>query len=94
MKQVISFLAVFMFAGLANAEGFYAGGAVGFGSADYRGEAVVGPISSYDDDQTVAAIKGVGGYRVNRYFALEISLLGAGWDGDNNWNNNENHTEK
>ena len=63
----------------ANAEGFYAGGSIGWAEAE------VAPNTSFVlvSDDTLALIKGVGGYRVNDYLAVEGSLVGASNDEDN-----------
>jgi len=64
---------------LANAEGFFAGGSIGFGEAEIKPGT---PLVSLTDD-TLASVKGIGGYRVNDYLAVEGSLVGAANDEDN-----------
>ena len=71
-------------ASTAHAEGFYAGGSVGFGDATLRSN------SQFNDpDDRLFVIKGIGGYRVNEFFAVEGTITGAtndeyddGFDGE------------
>ncbi|MGI9309133.1 MAG: outer membrane beta-barrel protein [Gammaproteobacteria bacterium] len=85
MKKIIACIAVLTYAGTANAEGFYVGGAIGFGEAEFQADEISsGPLAGtpLDDSERVGAIKAIGGYRANRWISLEASLVGAGWDGD------------
>jgi hypothetical protein len=66
---------------VANAEGFYAGGAVGWAEAEV---APGTPFVGITDD-TLALVKGVGGYRVNPYLAVEGSLVGSSNDEDHQY---------
>ena len=67
---------------LVSAEGFYAGGSIGFGEAEY---------SASDDfffaegDDTVAGVKAVGGYRINNFLAVEANLVGVANDEDDSF---------
>jgi len=64
-----------LLASTAHAEGFYLGGSVGFGDATLRAN------GQFDDpDDALFAIKGIGGYRVNEFFAFEGSIIGASND--------------
>lgn len=64
---------------LAFAEGFFAGGSIGFSEAEVKPGT---PFVSATDD-TLALVKGIGGYRVTDYLAVEGSLVGAANDEDN-----------
>jgi hypothetical protein len=83
-KFATLFSASMILAGAANAEGFYVGGSFG------AGDATLSTNVQFDDpDDRLYLAKGFGGYRVNKYFAVEGSLLGAsnddyddGFDGD------------
>jgi hypothetical protein len=78
--------ASFFLASTAHAEGFYAGGSTGFGDATLRSD------TQFDDlDDKLFLIKGIGGYRVNKFFAVEGTIIGAtndewgdGFDGEAN----------
>jgi hypothetical protein len=58
----------------AQAQGFYAGGGAGIGEVEYRSDFGFDP--GVEDD-TVGAVIGIGGYRVNRFFAMEANLVGV-----------------
>ncbi len=83
-KFTILFGVSLFLASTAHAEGFYAGGSVGFGDATLRSN------SQFDDpDDRLFVIKGIGGYRVNEFFAVEGTIIGAtndeyddGFDGE------------
>jgi hypothetical protein len=83
-KFAAAFGASMLLCSAANAEGFYVGGAFG------AGDATLGADTQIDDPKDrLYLAKGFGGYRVNDYFAVEGSLLGAsnnnyndGFDGD------------
>jgi len=61
-----------LFAGVANAEGFFVGGSFG------AGDATLSTNTQFPDpEDRLYLLKGFGGYRVNNYFAVEASLLGA-----------------
>ena len=62
-----------------NAEGFYAGGSIGWAEAEVAPNT---PFVGINDD-TLALVKGFGGYRVNDYLAVEGSLVGSSNDEDN-----------
>ena len=61
------------------AEGFFAGGSIGWAEAEVSTNT---PFVGINDD-TLALVKGFGGYRVNDYLAVEGSLVGASNDEDN-----------
>lgn len=64
---------------LANAQGFFVGGSIGWAEAEVSTNiSFVG-----DRDDTLGLIKGFGGYRVNDYLAVEGSLVGSSNDEDN-----------
>ncbi|MDH3750850.1 MAG: porin family protein, partial [Gammaproteobacteria bacterium] len=83
-KFAFLFSASLFLASTAHAEGFYAGGSVGFGDATLRSD------DQFDDpDDTLFVAKGIGGYRVNEFFAVEGTIIGAtndeyddGFDGE------------
>ena len=71
-------------ASTAHAEGFYAGASAGFGDATLRSDI---QFDNLDDKLFLA--KGIGGYRVNKFFAVEGTIIGAtndewddGYDGE------------
>lgn len=64
---------------VVNAEGFFAGGSIGWAEA----EVAAGTQFFGINDDTLALIKGFGGYRVNEFLAVEGSLVGASNDEDN-----------
>ena len=71
-KFAALFSASMIFASMANAEGFYVGGSFG------AGEATLSTNTQFaDPDDRLYLAKGFGGYRVNDFFAVEASLLGA-----------------
>lgn len=63
----------------ASAEGFFAGGSIGWAEA----EVASSTLFAGDRDDTLGLIKGFGGYRVNKNLAVEGSLVGASNDEDN-----------
>ena len=83
-KFAFLFGASLLLAGTAHAEGFYLGGSAGFGDATLRSD------DQFEDpDDALFAVKGIGGYRVNEFFAVEGSIIGAtndeydyGFDGE------------
>ena len=75
MRSLYVILAGLLFAGPVLADGFYAGGAIGFGTAEFQPDD--SGIVTIDDDDRVGAIKGFGGYRANSWIAFEIGLIGA-----------------
>lgn len=62
-------------ASTANAEGFYLGGSFGAGDATLSTS-----VQFNDPDDRLYLVKGFGGYRVNDFFAVEGSLIGASND--------------
>ena len=64
---------------VVNARGFFVGGSIGWAEAEVAANT---PFVSVADD-TLALIKGFGGYRVNNFLAVEGSLVGAANDEDN-----------
>ena len=68
-------VASMLFASGANAEGFYVGGAFGAGDATLSANSEFA-----DPGDRLYLAKGIGGYRVNDFLALEGSLLGASND--------------
>ena len=71
-------------ASTAHAEGFYLGGSVGFGDATLRSD-----IQFDNPDDKLFLAKVIGGYRVNKFFAVEGTILGGtndewddGFDGE------------
>lgn len=64
--------ASFFLASTAYAEGLYAGGSVGFADATLRSD-----IEFDDLDDKLFLVKGIVGYRVNRFFAVEGNIIGA-----------------
>ena len=76
--------ATLILAGTAHAEGFYVGGAVGAGDADLTID------TGFDDaDDRLFVAKGIGGYRVSDFLAVEGSVIVAtndewddGFDGE------------
>jgi len=71
-KFAALFSASMLFAGMANAEGFYVGGSFG------AGDATLSTNTQFPDpEDRLYLLKGFGGYQVNDYFAVEASLLGA-----------------
>ena len=79
-KFAVLFSASLFLASTVQADGFYAGGSVGFGDATLRSD-----IQFDDPDDKLFLIKGVGGYRVNKFFAVEGTIIGATNDGWNDW---------
>jgi hypothetical protein len=77
--QIITVALMFIGSPLANAAGFFAGGSIGFAEADVDPGT---PFVSVTDD-TLALVKGIGGYRVTDFLAVEGSLVGAANDEDN-----------
>ena len=83
-KFAFLFGASLFLASTVQAEGFYAGGSVGFGDATLRWD------DQFDDpDDALFVVKGIGGYRVNEFFAVEGTIIGAtndeyddGFDGE------------
>ncbi len=74
-KFAALFITSMMFASMANAEGLYVGGSLG------AGEATLSTNSQFaDPDDRLYLVKGFVGYRVNPFFAVEGSLLGASND--------------
>ena len=85
MNKFAVLFGTFLFlASTAHAEGFYLGGSVGFGDATLSAN------DQFDDpDDALFVVKGIGGYRVNEYFAVEGTIIGAtndeyddGFDGE------------
>jgi hypothetical protein len=75
-KFAVLFCASLLFASAAHAQGFYAGGSVGIG------DATVSPDTQFADvDDKLFVAKGIGGYRVNRFIAVESTLI-AGTNDD------------
>ena len=74
-KFAALFSASMLLAGTANAEGFYIGGSFGAGDATLSTNA-----QFTDPDDRLYLIKGLGGFRINDFFAVEGSLLGASND--------------
>lgn len=66
----------------AYGEGFYAGGGLGFGQVKFSDDYDVFYLG---DDDTIVAVKGIGGYRANDFIALEVNLTGAANDGDDDY---------
>ncbi|NIL93726.1 MAG: outer membrane beta-barrel protein [Woeseiaceae bacterium] len=73
-KLTALFGAAMLLAGTANAEGFYVGGSFGAGDATLTTNTQIGDVDLSD---RLYFAKGFGGYRVNDYFAVEGSLVGA-----------------
>jgi OmpA-like transmembrane domain len=67
-------------ASTAHAEGFYAGGSLGFGDATLRSD-----IQFDDLDDKLFLAKGIGGYRANKFFAVEATIIGATNDDWDDW---------
>lgn len=73
-----------LLASAVHAEGFYVGGSIGVGDATLRTS------SQFDDpDDNLFVAKGIGGYRANRFLAIESTIVAAsnddyddGFDGD------------
>ena len=60
----------------------YAGGLLGFGEAGFPAT-LNPPVPNYDEtDATMSFVRGFGGYRINEFFAVEASLVGAANDDD------------
>jgi len=83
-KFAFLFGASLFLASTAHAEGFYAGGSVGFGDATLRSD-----IQFDNPDDKLFLAKVIGGYRVNKFFAVEGTILGGtndewddGFDGE------------
>ncbi|MDH3375117.1 MAG: hypothetical protein OEM85_17295 [Gammaproteobacteria bacterium] len=71
-KFVFMFGASLFLVGAAHAEGFYVGGSAGVG------DAALSSNSEFDDpDDNLFIAKGIGGYRVNEFFAFESTIVGA-----------------
>lgn len=73
-----------VFAGTASAEGFYVGGAAGLGDATVSSDT-----QFVDVDDKLFVAKGVGGYRISQFLAVEASLVAGtndefddGFDGE------------
>ena len=77
--RLIAFACMCIGPAVAGAQGFFAGGSIGWAEADV---ATNTPLVSISSD-TLALVKGFGGYRVNDYLAVEGSLVGAANDEDN-----------
>ena len=83
-KLAFLFGASLFLAGIAHAEGFYVGGSAGVADATLNLD------TEFDDpDDRLFIVKGIGGYRVNEFFALEGTLVAAtnddyddGFDGE------------
>jgi hypothetical protein len=74
-KFAALFSASMLLATTANAEGLYVGGSFG------AGDATLSTNIQFDDpDDRLYLFKGFGGYRLNDFFAVEGSLLGASND--------------
>ena len=79
-KFAFLFGASLVLASTAHAEGFYVGGSVGFGDATLRSD-----IEFDNPDDKLFLAKGVAGYRANKFFAVEGTIIGAtndDWDWD------------
>ena len=74
-KFAALFGASMIFASMANAEGIYLGGSFGAGEATLSSNAQFA-----DPEDRLYLVKGIVGYRVNNFFAVEGSLLGASND--------------
>ena len=71
-KSAALFSALALFASAAHAEGFYIGG--GFGAGDATPSSNI----AFDvSDDRMYLVKGFGGFRVNKFIALEGSLVGV-----------------
>jgi hypothetical protein len=81
MKKFAFLLGASLFlASTAHAEGFYLGGSIGFGDATLRSD-----IEFVNPDDKLFLVKGVAGYRPNKFFAVEGTIIGAtndDWDWD------------
>ena len=71
MRRLAFLFGVSLFlAGTAHAEGFFVGGSVGFGDATVR------PDAQFEDlEDKLFLAKGLGGYRVNKFFAVEGAMI-------------------
>jgi opacity protein-like surface antigen len=63
----------------AHAEGFYAGGGLGFGNVEFSDNS---GFFFVEGDDTTVAVKGIGGYRANDFLALELNLTGIASDSE------------
>ena len=79
-KFAFLFGASLILATTAHAEGFYVAGSVGFGDATLRSDIQF----DYSDDKLFLA-KAIGGYRVNKFFAVEGAITGATNDEWDDW---------
>jgi len=77
MKRLTLILSLLFLSAASHAEGWFAGGSVGFAEAEWN-QRFLTPAG----DDTLLALKGFGGYRVNDYLAVEGSLGGAANDED------------
>jgi len=87
-KFAALFSASMLLAATANAEGLYVGGSFGAGDATLNTN-----IQFIDPDDRLYLFKGFGGYRLNDFFAVEGSLLGASndnYDYDNGFDSGVN----
>jgi hypothetical protein len=78
MNKSVALFGGLMFLALATtakAEGFYVGGAFGAGDVSLSAD-----VQFDDPDERLYLAKGFGGYRVNDFFAVEGSLVGASND--------------
>ena len=79
-KFALLFGASLVLATTAHAEGFYVAGSVGFGDATLSSDIQI----DYSDDKLFLA-KAIGGYRVNKFFAVEGTIIGATNDDWDDW---------
>ncbi len=71
-KFAFLFGASLFLASTAHAEGFYVGGSTGIGDVTLRSN------NQFDDPKdSLFVIKGIGGYRANKFFAIEGAIIGA-----------------
>jgi len=69
-KFALLFGACLLLASTAHADGFYVGGSAGMGDASLRSD-----IQFDDVDDKLFLAKGIGGYRVNKFFAVEGTIV-------------------
>lgn len=87
---IVTGAVIFFSTTVAQAEGFYVGGSVGFGDATLRSPGLVADAPEFGDpDDRLFVARGIGGYRINDFFAIEGSVVGYtndefddGFDGD------------
>ena len=87
---IVSAAALLLSSAAVYADGFYVGGSGGIGDATLRSPGLDPDLPEFDDpDDRLFVARGIGGYRINDFFAVEGTLVGYtndefddGFDGD------------